>query len=45
MLGMIQLFLKDFTYHARLLVKLIKKDIEFEFRIEQLAAMEKLKIC
>lgn len=43
-MGTIRIFIKDFAMHARPLVQLTKKDSEFEFGLEHLEAMEKLKL-
>lgn len=43
-LGTIRIFIKDFAAHARPLVNLTRKNVEFEFAEEQLMAMEKLKM-
>ena len=42
-LGTIRVFIKNFAMHARPLVQLTRKNIEFEFGGEQLLAMEKMK--
>jgi hypothetical protein len=41
--GLIRIFIKDFTKHARPLVNLMCKDITFEFGAEEIAAMEVIK--
>jgi hypothetical protein len=41
--GLIQIFIKDFTKHARPLVNLMHKDITFYFGAEEIAAMENIK--
>jgi hypothetical protein len=43
-LGTIRIFIKDFASHAKPLVNLTRKDVEFLFEEEQLMAMEKLKM-
>jgi hypothetical protein len=43
-LGTIRVFIKDFAIHAKPLINLTRKDVEYEFGIDELAAMEKLKI-
>ena len=43
-LGTIRIFIKDFATHAKPLVNLTRKDVEFIFDEEQLLAMEKLKM-
>ena len=43
-LGTIRIFIRDFAAHAKPLVKLTRKDVEFEFGEEQLMAMERLKL-
>jgi len=42
-LGTIRIFIKDFALHARPLVQLTRKDVEFDFGEDQLIAMETLK--
>ena len=42
-LGTVRIFVKNFAMHARPLVQLTKKNVDFEFGNEQLLAMEKLK--
>ena len=42
--GTVKIFIKDFTMHAKPLVQLTRKAIEFLFGEEQLMAMEKLKM-
>ena len=42
-LGTVRIFVKNFAMHARPLVQLTKKNIDFEFGEDQLLAMEKLK--
>jgi hypothetical protein len=42
-LSTIRVFIKDFAVHARPLVQLTRKDVDFEFGEEQVLAMEKLK--
>ena len=42
-LGTIRIFFKDFAKHAKPLVQLMRKEVPFEFGVEQLAAMETLK--
>jgi hypothetical protein len=41
--GVLQIFIKNFTFIARLLVHLTRKDVPFEFGDEEDASMEKLK--
>jgi hypothetical protein len=43
-LGTIRVFIRDFAIHAKPLINLTRKEVEFEFGIDELAAMEKLKI-
>lgn len=43
-LGTIRIFIKNFAMHAKPLVQLTRKDMEFEFGTEHLEAMGKLKI-
>jgi len=43
MLGTIRVFIKNFAMHARPLVQLTRKNVEFEFGGEHLLAMEKMK--
>ena len=43
-LGTIRVFIKDFAMHARPLVQLTRKDVEFEFTEEHIMAMEKMKM-
>src|SRR5271163_5235835 len=43
MLGTIRIFIKSFALHARPLVQLTRKDVEFEFGEDQLFEMETLK--
>ena len=43
-LGTIRIFIKDFAAHAKPLVQLTRKDVEFEFTEEHILAMEKLKM-
>ena len=43
-MGTIRIFIKNFVMHAKLLVQLTGKDVEFKFREEHLLAMEKLKL-
>ncbi len=42
-LGTIRMFIRDYATHTSPLVKLTRKDIDFEFGAEQLAAMNTLK--
>jgi len=42
-MGTIRVFIKNFAMHARPLVQLTKKNVEFEFGGEHLLAMEKMK--
>jgi hypothetical protein len=42
-LGTIRVFIKNFAMHARPLVQLTRKNVEFEFGGEHLLAMEKMK--
>ena len=42
-IGVCRLFIKNFSHHAHHLVKLTRKGVSWEFRPEQLAAMEDLK--
>ncbi|KAJ3564557.1 hypothetical protein NP233_g8218 [Leucocoprinus birnbaumii] len=42
--GTIRIFIKDFATIARPLVRLTKKDVEFEFGEEERLSMEKLKV-
>jgi hypothetical protein len=41
--GLIRIFIKDFTKHARPLVDLTRKDIAFHFGVEEIVAMENIK--
>jgi hypothetical protein len=43
-LGTIQIFIKDFAVHAKPLVQLTRKNVDFEFGETQLQAMETLKM-
>ena len=43
-LGTLRIFIKNFATHAKPLVHLTRKDVEFEFGNDQLLAMEKLKM-
>lgn len=43
-LGTLRIFIKDFAAHAKPLVQLTRKGVEFEFDEEQILAMEKLKM-
>ena len=43
-LGTLRIFIKDFTAHAKPLVQLTRKGVEFEFSEEQIMSMEKLKM-
>jgi hypothetical protein len=43
-LGTLRIFIKDYAKHAKPLVHLTKKDVEFHFEEEQLMAMEVLKM-
>ena len=43
-LGTIRIFIKDFAAHAKPLVQLTRKAVEFEFTEEHILAMEKLKM-
>ena len=43
-LGTIRIFIKNFAVHAKPLVQLTRKGVEFEFGEDQLIAMEKLKM-
>ena len=43
MMGTIRVFIKNFAMHARPLVQLTRKNVEFEFGGEHLLAMEKMK--
>ena len=43
-LGTVRIFIKDFAAHAKPLVQLTRKDVEFEFTEEHVIAMEKLKM-
>ena len=43
-LGTLRIFIKDFAAHAKPLVQLTRKGVEFEFGESQMAAMEKLKV-
>ena len=43
-LGTVRVFIKDFAMHARPLVQLTRKDVEFEFTEEHILAMEKMKM-
>lgn len=42
-LGLMRIFIKNFAFHARPLVHLTKKDVEFHFDEPQKKSMEKLK--
>ena len=42
-MGTIRVFIKNFAMHARPLVQLTRKNVEFEFGGEHLLAMEKMK--
>jgi hypothetical protein len=43
-LGTIRIFIKNFAAHAKPLVQLTRKGVEFEFNEEHISAMEKLKM-
>ena len=43
-LGSLRIFIKDYAKHAKPLVNLTKKNMEFRFEEEELMAMEKLKM-
>jgi hypothetical protein len=43
-LGTIRVFIKDFAAHAKPLVQLTQKDVEFEFGEEQVLAIEKIEV-
>lgn len=43
-LGTLRIFIKDFVAHAKPLVQLTRKGVEFEFSEEQIISMEKLKM-
>ena len=43
-LGSLRIFIKDYASHAKPLVHLTKKNVEFHFEEDQLMAMEKLKM-
>jgi len=43
-LGTIRIFIKNFAMHAKPLVDLTRKNIEFNFGPDQLLSMEKLKL-
>ena len=43
-LGTIRIFIKNFAMHAKPLVQLTRKGVDFEFGEEQLLAMEKMKL-
>lgn len=43
-LGTIRMFIKNFALHAKPLVQLTKKNVDFEFGEAELLSMEKMKL-